>query len=67
VRDWIAAAGAKTAFIKPGSPWKNSSGQCFNSKLRDALLNGEIFYRPGKAKIVIEVWRRHANTKRPYS
>ena len=44
VREWIAAVGAKTAYIEPGSPWENGSCESFNSKLRDELLNGEIFY-----------------------
>jgi putative transposase len=41
--------------------------ESFNSKLRDELLNGEIFYTLAEAKIVIEIWRRHYNTKRPHS
>jgi putative transposase len=44
VRDWIVAVGAMTAFIEPGSPWENGYCESFNSKLRDELLNGEIFY-----------------------
>ena len=44
VQDWIAAVGAKTAYIAPGSPWENGYCESFNSKLRDELLNGEIFY-----------------------
>ena len=67
VRDWIAGVGAKTAFIEPGSPWENGYCESFNSKLRDELLNGEIFYSLAEAKIVIEIWRRHDNTKRPHS
>jgi len=67
VRDWIAAVGAKTAFIEPGSPWENGYCESFNSKLRDELLNGEIFYSLAEAKIVIETWRHHYNTKRPHS
>ena len=43
VRDWIAMVGAKTAYIEPGSPWENGYCESFNSKLRDELLNGEIF------------------------
>ena len=43
-RDWIAAVGAKTAYIEPGSPWENGYCESFNGKLRDELLNGEIFY-----------------------
>ena len=67
VRDWIAAVGAKTAFIEPGSPWENGYCESFNSKLRDELLNGKIFYSLAEAKIVIETWRHHYNTKRPHS
>jgi len=40
----LAAVGAKTAYIAPGSPWENGYCESFNSKLRDELLNGEIFY-----------------------
>jgi transposase InsO family protein len=44
VRDWIAAVGARTAYIEPGSPWENGYVESFNARLRDELLNGEIFY-----------------------
>jgi len=67
VREWIAAVGAKCAFIEPGSPWENGYCESFNSKLRDELLNGEIFYSLAEAKIVIESWRGHYNTERPHS
>ena len=67
LRDWLAAVGAKTAYIMPGSPWENGYCESFNSKLRDELLNGEIFYTLNEAKIVIEGWRRHYNTIRPHS
>jgi transposase InsO family protein len=52
LRDWLAALGAKTAYIMPGSRWENGYCESFNSKLRDELLNGEIFYTPNEAKIV---------------
>ncbi len=67
VRDWVSALGAKTAYIEPGSPWENGYCESFNSKLRDELLKGEIFYTLKEAKIVIESWRRHYNTARPHS
>jgi putative transposase len=67
VRAWIGAVGAKTAYIEPGSPWENGYCESFNSKLRDELLKGEIFYSLKEAKIVIESWRRHYNTVRPHS
>lgn len=67
VREWIAAVGAKTAFIEPGSPWENGYRESFNSKLRDELLNGETFYSLAEARIVVEGWRRQYNTVRPHS
>jgi len=67
VREWIVAVGAKTAFIEPGSPWENGYCESFNSKLRDELLNGEMFYSLAEARIVIEQWRRYYNTERPHS
>ena len=45
VRDWIAAFGAKTAYVEPGSPWENGYCDSFNARFRDELLNGELFYR----------------------
>ena len=67
VREWIAAVGARTAFIEPGSPWENGYCESFNSKLRDELLNGEIFSSLAEARTVIEAWRQHYNTRRPHS
>jgi putative transposase len=66
VQEWIAAVGAKTAYIAPGSPWENGFIESFNARLRDELLDGEIFYSLKEAKIVIESWRRHYNTVRPH-
>lgn len=67
VRKWIAAVGAQTAYIEPGSPWENGYVESFNARLRDELLNGEIFYSLKEAQILIEQWRKHYNTKRPHS
>jgi putative transposase len=67
VREWIAAVGAKTAYIEPGSPWENGYCESFNARFRDELLDGEIFYSLREAQIIIESWRRHYNTKRPHS
>lgn len=67
VRDWIAAVGAKTAYIEPGSPWENGYCESFNARLRDELLNDEIFYSLKEAQILIEQWRKHYNTVRPHS
>jgi putative transposase len=67
LQEWIAAVGAKTAYIEPGSPWENGYIESFNARLRDELLNGEIFYTLREAKIVIESWRRHYNAVRPHA
>ncbi len=57
VRDWISVVSAKTAYIEPGSPWENGYCESFNARLREELLNGEIFYSLKEAQIVIEEWR----------
>jgi transposase InsO family protein len=67
LREWIAAVGSQTAYIAPGSPWENGYCESFNSKLRDELLDGEIFYSLAEAQILIEAWRRHYNGVRPHS
>jgi transposase InsO family protein len=66
-QEWIAAVGARTAYIAPGSPWENGYVESFNARLRDELLDGEIFYTLREAQIVIESWRRHYNAVRPHA
>ena len=67
MRDWIAAVGARAAYIEAGSPWENGYLESFNARFRDELLNGEIFYSLKEARIVIERWRREYNEVRPHS
>ena len=67
VRDWLGRIGVKTLFIEPGSPWENGYNESFNSKLRDELLNCEIFHTLKEAQVLIEQWRIHYNTVRPHS
>ena len=67
VQGWIVALGARTAYITPGSPWENGYVESFNARLRDELLNGEIFYTLREAQVVIESWRRHYNRVRPHA
>lgn len=67
VREWLARLGVQTLYIEPGSPWENGYCESFNGKLRDELLNGEIFETPQEAQVVIEDWRRHYNEVRPHS
>lgn len=67
LRQWLSGLGTKSLYIEPGSPWENGYCESFNGKLRDELLNGEIFYSLQEAKVVIEQWRIHYNTRRPHS
>ena len=67
IRDWLPRVGVKTLFIQPGSPWENGYNEIFNGKLRDELLNGEIFYSLKEVEILTEQWRREYNTIRPHS
>ena len=67
MRDWLSWLGVATLFIEPGSPWENGYVESFNSKLRDELLNGEIFYTLKEAKGLIERWRQEFNHLRPHS
>jgi putative transposase len=67
VRKWLAGLGVKTLFIEPGSPWENGYIESFNGKLRDELLNREIFTTLEEAKVLIEQWRREYNQVRPHS
>ena len=67
VRNWITAVGAKTAYIEKGSRWENGYAESFNARLRDELLNGEIFHSLREAQVVIESWRRHYNSVRPHA
>ena len=67
VRKWLKRLGVKTLFIEPGSPWENGYIESFNGKLRDELLNREIFTTLLEAKVLIEQWRREYNHIRPHS
>ena len=53
--------------LKKGSPWENGYIESFNGKLRDELLNGEIFTTLTEAKVLTELWRREYNQVRPHS
>ena len=67
VRNWLERLQVRPLYIEPGSPWENGYIESFNGKMRDELLNGEIFYSLKEAQVLIEMWRRHYNTVRPHS
>jgi transposase InsO family protein len=67
IRSWLNKLGVKALFIEPGSPWENGYIESFNGKLRDELLNREIFTTLTEAKVLIADWRREYNQVRPHS
>jgi putative transposase len=67
VRKWLSRLGVKTLFIEPGSPWENGYIESFNGKVRDELLNREIFTTLEEAKVLLEQWRKEYNHVRPHS
>ena len=68
VREWLQRVEVKTLYIEPGgSPWENGYIESFNGKLRDELLDREIFDTLLEAKVLIERWRVEYNTVRPHS
>ena len=64
---WLERLGVRTLFIERGSPWENGYNESFNGKLRDELLDHEIFHSLREAEVLIERWRQHYNTVRPHS
>jgi len=67
LRKWLKKVDVNTAYIEPGSPWKNGYIESFNARLRDEFLNGEIFDTLLEAQVLLERWRVHYNTVRPHS
>ena len=67
VRDWLERVGVQTLYIEPGSPWENGYIESFNGRLRDELLNGEVFDTVREAQVLCDQWRRHYNAVRPHS
>lgn len=67
LRRWLKISGVETLYIEPGSPWENGYIESFNGKLRDELLNREIFDTLFEAKVLVDRWKREYNTVRPHS
>ena len=67
LRKWLAKTGAKTLYIEPGSPWENAYSETFNSRLRDELLDREVFETLKEAKVILEDHRLDYNHRRPHS
>jgi transposase InsO family protein len=67
IRRFLASAGVETLYIEPGSPWQNGYAESFNSRLRDELLNAEVFENVPEAQSLGAQWRNAYNHHRPHS
>ena len=67
IRSWLGKVGARTLYIQPGSPWENGYVESFNGKLRDELLDREIFYTLTEVQVLTEQYRQTYNRIRPHS
>jgi putative transposase len=66
IKSWLAASGVKTLYIEPGAPWENAYSETFISRLRDELLDREVFANVKEAKVLAEEYRDHYNRHRPH-
>ena len=67
IKKWLQKKHVGTLYIEPGSPWENGYIESFNGKLRDEILNREVFYSVKEAKVIVESWRLEYNNHRPHS
>ena len=67
IKGWLREQGVATLYIEPGSPWENGYIESFNGKLRDEVLDRELFYSIKEAKVIVEQWRLEYNNHRPHS
>jgi putative transposase len=67
IRSWLAGAKVQTLYIEPGSPWENGYAESFHSRLRDELLDVEVFMSLAEAKALAMAWRLEYNHRRPHS
>lgn len=67
IRDWLEGEKIGSIYIAPGAPWENGHIESFHDKLRDELLNREIFGNLLEARVLLEGWRCEYNGFRPHS
>ena len=67
IRRWLERAAVRTLYIQRASPWENAYVESFNGKLRDELLNRELFIGLDEARYVLDEWRLEYNHRRPLS
>ena len=65
--EWLGRVGSRTLYIEPGSPWENGYIESFNGKLREELLDREVFYTLLEVRVLAERYRQTYNRIRPHS
>jgi putative transposase len=66
IKGWLTASGVETLYVEPGAPWDNAYSETFISRLRDELLDREVFANPKEAKVLAKGYRHHYNHRRPH-
>ncbi len=66
IREWLARACVRTLHIQKASPWENGYVESFNGRLRDELLDRELFLSLPEARVVLDQWRMDYHHRRPY-
>ena len=67
IKRWLAASGVETLYVEPGAPWENAYSETFISRLRDELLNREVFANLKEAQVLAGDYREHYNQSRPHA
>lgn len=67
IREWLAGSRARALYVEPGSPWENGYAESFHSRLRDELLNAELFASLAEARLLAAEWKEAYNRERPHS
>jgi putative transposase len=66
IKRWLEASGIETLYIEPGAPWENAYSESFISRMRDELLDREVFADLKEAKVLAKDYRDHYNQERPH-
>ena len=65
--EWQNQTGVAWHYIAPGKPTQNAFIESFNGRLRDEMLNEEIFETLNDARRRLQLWRHDYNHVRPHS
>ncbi|MBM4013072.1 MAG: transposase family protein [Planctomycetes bacterium] len=66
IQEWLARACVRTLSIQKASPWENGYVESFNGRLRDELLDRELFLSLPEARVVLDQWRLDYHHGRPH-